>query len=458
MHPIFTRVHFLPLDKSEEDNMMSHLKLNDRITIQEGLDNRYSLNTIAKNVGKSTSTISREICKRRHYIGKRRPDLPDPCKNKKTCDVYHLCQDIRCKSPCRTCNKCVTLCKNYVPATCDKLSKSPYVCNACTKANVCPNTRYLYVATYAQDMYENTLIESREGIDISQEELNKLDKLVSPLLIKGQSIEHIFNTHKDEINVCKKTLYNYVERQILSARNIDLPRKVKYKRRKHTTKMSLETKMSVLSRNYERFNEYIRDNPESSIVEMDTVIGTIASKKVLLTLLFRSCNLMLIILLEEKSQDCVINALNDICEAVGIEIFKKLFGVIITDRGTEFLYPEALECDMYGEIKTKVFYCDPQASWQKAQIERNHEFIRYILPKGRTFDNLTQEDINLVRDHINSYSRPQYNGASPYQLSKLLLDNTLHKALNLKEIAADDIILKPSLLFNKEKHIDKIDL
>jgi IS30 family transposase len=179
---------------------------------------------------------------------------------------------------------------------------------------------------------------------------------------------------------------------------------------------------------------------------MDTVIGTQTSEKVLLTLLFRSCNLMLIYLLEHKNQECVINTLNGLSEAMGIVLFQKMFPIILTDRGTEFLFPEALECDQYGEIKTRVFYCDPQASWQKPQIERNHEFIRYVLPKGHSFDALYQEDIDLLRDHINSYSRPQYNGATPYQLSRLLMDHRLHDALNLREIPADDVTLKPSLL------------
>lgn len=207
--------------------------------------------------------------------------------------------------------------------------------------------------------------------------------------------------------------------------------------------------MSILARNYGRFLDYINKNPDFPIVEMDTVIGTQTSEKVLLTLLFRSCNLMLIYLLDHKSQECVTNALNDLSDALGIELFQKLFPVILTDRGTEFLFPEALECDRNGEIKTKIFYCDPQASWQKPQIERNHEFIRFVLPKGHSFDYLCQDDINLLRDHINSYSRPQYNGSTPYQLSKLLIDNKLHDALKLTYIAPDDVMLKPALLKNR---------
>ena len=272
-------------------------------------------------------------------------------------------------------------------------------------------------------------------------------KHISPLILKGQSIAHIHQNHKLEIPCSKSTLYNYVDKHILTAKNIDLPRKVKYKKRKSgRSKLSEETKMSILTRNYERFLDYTRKNPDLPIVEMDTVIGTLTSNKVLLTLLLRSCNLMLIYLLEHKSQECVIDTLNDLSDTLGIQNFQKFFPIILTDRGTEFLFPEALECDRNGEIKTKIFYCDPQASWQKPQIERNHEFIRFVLPKGHSFDHLSQEDINLLRNHINSYSRLQYNGSTPYQLSRLLIDNKLHDMLKLGYIAPDDVILKPSLL------------
>lgn len=309
-------------------------------------------------------------------------------------------------------------------------------------------SRIIYLATYTQNCYESTLISAREGVNMEPDTLQQLDELVSPLILKGQSIAHIHQHHMTEIPCSKSTLYNYIDKRILTAKNLDLPRKVKYKKRKSSTRTAIseETKLAVLVRNYERFLDYTKKNPDLPIVEMDTVIGTTSSSKVLLTLLFRSCNLMLIYILEHKSQECVINTLNDLSDTLGIDNFKKIFPIILTDRGTEFLFPEALECDRNGEIKTKVFYCDPQASWQKPQIERNHEFIRLVLPKGYSFDHLSQADIDLLRDHINSYSRQQYNGASPYQLSRLLIDNKLHELLELTYIEPDDVILKPSLL------------
>lgn len=155
---------------------------------------------------------------------------------------------------------------------------------------------------------------------------------------------------------------------------------------------------------------------------------------------------MLIILLEHKTQECVIDALNDLSDALGIEVFQELFPVILTDRGTEFLYPEAIECDRNGEIKTKVFYCAPSLFLAKTVHRKKSWVYKTILPKGHSFDNLTQKDINLVTNHINSYSRKKFNGASPYQLSKLLLNNKLHEVMDLKNIESDDVTLKPFIL------------
>ena len=178
---------------------------------------------------------------------------------------------------------------------------------------------------------------------------------------------------------------------------------------------------------------------------MDTVEGQ-KGGKVLLTLFFRSCSFMLVFLLEEKTQKCVRDALNSLSELLGIEIFQKLFPIILTDNGSEFLNIDELEYDIWVEIKTIVYYCDPNCSWQKGMIEKNHEYIRYIIPKGQSFDGYTQTDITLMTNHINGTARDNLNGCTPYQLSRMLLDNTLHEKLFYQEVAPDDVMLKPALI------------
>jgi transposase, IS30 family len=180
---------------------------------------------------------------------------------------------------------------------------------------------------------------------------------------------------------------------------------------------------------------------------MDTVEGGRGnSKQVFLTMLFRNCSLMLIFALAEKTQECVIEVFDLLSEKLGIKIFNELFPVILTDNGTEFQFPKRLECDAGGEIRTKIYYCNPNSSWQKGMIEKNHEYIRYVIPKGHSLDSYTQKDATILMNHINSEARDSLNGCTPFKLSLMLLNNKVHKLLKLVEISPDEVTLKPTLL------------
>jgi IS30 family transposase len=305
--------------------------------------------------------------------------------------------------------------------------------------------KYKYQARRAQIVYHDTLKESRQGISLTDEEMEALDNLVSPLLLQGQSIHAIFINHKNEIPCSETTLYDYVDHCYLTARNIDMPRKVRFKQRYSHGPREKSFQEFAAKRTYMDFKKFLDDNPDANVWEMDTVIGEPGGKN-LLTLLFRKSTFMMAILLDSHTQDAVIEALNDICRTIGIKLFQKLFTVIITDRGIEFGNPYAIECDENGEIKTKLFYCDSYCSWQKGMIEKNHEFIRMVLPKGKSFDNLSQMDIHLMMNHINNYPRESLNGATPYELSKLLLGKDFLQPLGYHKIPADSVILKPMLL------------
>ena len=196
-------------------------------------------------------------------------------------------------------------------------------------------------------------------------------------------------------------MYKYVDLGVFSFRNIDLPRKVKYKKRKENKKQRIRRETAIRKgRTYEDFKEYLGKNPECSIVERDTVEG-IKGGKVFLTLLFWQCKFMLIYLMDNKTMDCVEKAFKEIKEILGIELFKKVFEVILIDNGSEFFNPMSIEKDgETEEIVSHVFYWNPGAPWKKGSIEKNHEYIRYVLPKGSLFDELTQEKTNILKINI----------------------------------------------------------
>lgn len=203
---------------------------------------------------------------------------------------------------------------------------------------------------------------------------------------------------------------------------------------------------------FERFLEF---HPDTDVVEMDTVKGSRTSGKCLLTLLFRSCSFMIIILLNSCTQDEVIKAINTLTETLGIRLFRKYFPVLLTDNGPEFKNPWDIEKTEDGKHRTYVFYCDPYVSNQKGRLEKNHEYIRYVIPKGRSMYRYTQADINLLASHINSTARDSLNGATPFDLADLLLDKRIPVLLGLSRVSPDEVLLKPALLFHdqtKEQH------
>ena len=178
---------------------------------------------------------------------------------------------------------------------------------------------------------------------------------------------------------------------------------------------------------------------------MDSVEGR-KGGKVLLTIYFRNCELMLAFIRDANTARSVTDVFNLLDGLLGRDVFRTLFPVILTDRGSEFTDPSAVECDENGEIRTKIFYCDPQRSDQKGGCEVTHEMIRRVLPKGTSFDELIQDDIDLMMSHINSYARKKLANRSPYQLFSSFFGEDLLKKLRIKQIPPNDINLTPKLL------------
>ena len=59
---------------------------------------------------------------------------------------------------------------------------------------------------------------------------------------------------------------------------------------------------------------------------------------------------------------------------------------------------------------------------------------------------MTQKDINLMMNHINSYKRKKLNDRTPYETFSFYYGEGILRKLGCEPVAAGDIILKPSLL------------
>ncbi|MGT2932520.1 IS30 family transposase [Streptococcus catagoni] len=382
-----------------------HLTLSDRMDIQLGLEQRLTFKEIGQSIHKDPTTISKEV--KRHQ---------------------------RIKDGTETCPDCPSL------------KKAPYVCNACPKKRMkCGYKKVFYYAKKAQKNYEQLLVEAREGTTLNQEDFWEMDKVISKGIKKGQHIYHIMATN--DLNVSKSTVYRHLHKGYLSVAPIDMPRVVKFKKRQKATLPPIP-KVDKEGRRYEDFLNYLKENDVNSWLEMDTVMGRTGGK-VLLTFHLSFCNFIFAKLLDNKTATEVakhIQAIKRDFNLAGKE-FSETFPLILTDNGGEFARIDDIESDYHSQ--SQLFFCDPNRSNQKGRIEKNHTMIRDILPKGTPFDNLTQEDINLVCSHVNSVKRAALNGKTAYELFTFTYGKEEAQLLGIQEIPATEVVQSPKLIHDK---------
>ena len=412
-----------------------HLSFNDRLIIENNLSLSKSFKYIGKLLNKDCTTISKEI--RNHYkvmntgsVGRRFNN----CLFRKTCVN-------------RGKNCIISNCINFKEEKSPLLEKPPYVCNGCKKRTQCTLTKHIYDATFAFQEYKTILVEARQGILIEQSEINHLNSILVPLIKnQGQSIHQAILNNKNKIMFCDKTIYKLIDLGLLEVKNIDLPRKVRFRQRKKKTTVYKVDKNCLVGRTYEDFLEYMKKHPDTPIVQIDTVEG-IKGGKVLLTIHFVNCSFMLAFIRNYNDAQSVIDIFNYLQKILGIDKFKELFVLILTDNGSEFSNPTEIEFDLNtGEKRTQIFYCHPSSPYEKGSCEVNHQLLRRILPKGTSFDDLTHEDINLMMSHVNSYKRKKLNNESPYSIfSKLYGKDTINK-LGIQKIEPNKVNLSTTLL------------
>ena len=382
-----------------------HLTLSDRNDIQLGLDRAETFKAIGQLILKNPTTVSKEV--------KRNKQIRDSTSNNLPCPL---------------------------------LDKAPFVCNGCPKRRQnCGYKKIFYLAKQAQKQYEQTLVEVREGTPLNSKTFWDMDKVISDGVKKGQHIYHILKTHN--LDVSSSTVYRHIRKGYLSIAPIDLARAVKFKERRKSKLPSIP-KEAKKGRSYEDFLNYLALKQLNSWLEMDTVMGRMGGK-VLLTFNLSFCNFIFARLLDNKTALEVTKHLYDIKNTLhqADKDFFQLFPVILTDNGGEFARVDDIEMDVRGG--SKLFFCDPNRSDQKGRIEKNHTLIRDILPKGTSFDNLTQEDINLICSHVNSVKRAALNGKSAYELFTFTYGEEISKLLGISKIPAEDVCQSSKLLQHK---------
>ena len=427
-----------------------HMDIILRNDIQTMLAAGYSFAAIARSIGKDKTTVSKEV--RKHKITRKSGGCGNKfnnCANRFTCkhenDACPVCNTNRLRK-CRSCSLCFASCCDFIEEKCPLLEKPPYVCNGCDRLHKCTLEKSFYYGSIADKEYKESLSESRKGIIITEGEICFLNTLLTPLIRdKGQSIHHVFINHKDEIMMSEKKLYKLIGEGILEVRNIDLSVKVKRRTRRKSSSAYKVDKKCLEGRRYEDFEKFIIDHPDIMVVQMDSVEGR-KGESCLLTIHFTTSSFMIAIKRKANDSRSVIDFFDSLYEDLGAELFRKLFPVILTDNGSEFSNPSAIEFDAEGNRRTYVFYCHPSSPYEKGGCEVNHEFIRRIIPKGTSMDSYDQDDMNLAMSHINSYAREKLNDRSPYDMFSFMFGAEITHYFGIERVHPDDITLKPSLL------------
>ena len=429
-----------------------HLTLQDRQSIEQMLNAKKNFVEIALALDKNKSTISREV--RAHAerirIGSYGQNY-NSCKYRLICQKTFVCGT--CNSPrkfklCRRCAVCNLRCPDFEKEECSRHTKPPYVCNGCGKRSFCTLEKKVYVANDAHEEYRTLLCESRKGFFYTEEEMLWLDRLISPLIQQGQSPHHIYVTNDDSLMVSERTIYRLIDSRVISAMNLDLPRKLRFKGRRKKKEFKVD-KACRIDRDFQCFQKFLEENPGAPVTQLDSVEGK-KGGKVLLTIHFVKCEMMLAFLRDANTARSVADIFDSLYRGLGDTEFENIFKVCLADNGSEFTNPMALEFDpVDGVRRTRIYYCDPNAPYQKGSAERNHEFIRCFIPKGVDLGQYSQDDITLMMNHINSYSRESLGNKCPYDVFRFFYGDRLLDLLGCTTIPAQQVTLNKSV-FRKE--------
>ena len=431
-----------------------HLTPKQRATIKDMIEKSCSFTEIGRVLDKDPSTISKEI--RNHLVFMRvgyRHVNYNACEHRFSCEKVHVCRVCRPDKnykKCRNCPACNNNCPDFVKVVCPKLLKPPYVCNACiSRFSGCTLEKRYYFPDQAHKEYREVLSESRSGISFSEEEIHHLDEIISPLIRQNQSPHHICVTNADSLMVSESTVYRLIDSGLISARNIDLPRKVRFRPRSRIVSIKVD-KACRISRKYEDFLAFMKANPDTPVTQLDSVEGK-KGGKVLLTIHFVKAEMMLAFLRDHNDSASVIDIFNHLYRVLEHDLFSCIFRVCLPDNGSEFSNPKAIEFNEKGVRRTRIYYCDPSAPYQKGSAERNHEFIRMFIPKGKDLALYSQSDIQLMMDHINSYGRESIGNKSPYEMFAFLYGEDTLDLLGCHRIPSQEVTLNSSVFHREVK-------
>jgi IS30 family transposase len=137
--------------------------------------------------------------------------------------------------------------------------------------------------------------------------------------------------------------------------------------------------------------------------EGDLLLGGRTSQ--IATLVERQSRYVMLVKLEGKDSETVVNALIKHAHKLPHELYRSL----TWDRGSEMAQHErfTLATDI------KVYVCDPYNPWQRGSNENTNGLLRQYFPKGMDLSGITQAQLNAVARRLNERPRKTLNFETP---------------------------------------------
>ncbi len=408
------------------------LERDDRINLQAGIAKGHPLARIAKALGKDRSTVYREIVSN--------------C----TCrDCRHTCAHCKkgCPAPERASKFALGRCEDFAARECGRWRRFPYTCNGCPEARHCADRKRYYDCIEAEDSSQRGRREPRTYAGIGEADLREMDSIVSAGVRNGQSIHHIYATSQTLQGICcERTVRRYLYRGFLSAKAHELPRYVRYQHKyDYAEKRKVVNVGRMFGRTFGDYLKHVAGNPGGNVWQYDSVEGKVGDRKAILTIAYPEFRFQFGILIAKQSAPSVLRKIRKLQKLLG-ERYWGIFQVNLSDNGVEFGRFHEIEGPAGGGSRCRVFFTNPYKATDKAGCERNHELVRYVIPKGVSLDSLTQGKVSLLFPRINSYARESNQNKTPYDLMVGRFGAEFMEAIGIKRVRAADVCLKPSLL------------
>lgn len=332
--------------------------------------------------------------------------------------------------------------ETYKKNICKLRPSKYYCCNQCPKHNQCRLNKKYYNLKMAIDDAHKKKHDSHAGPKVTTSQLKKVNDIITKGIGQGQSIEYIYQFNKEIQFVSCLTIRRWIEHGYLTTKRCNLRRARRYTKKYAKKRISDSMKSSVDSfktgRTFTDYLDYIEKNKNYILMELDSVEGHKSSKKRLFTFMFvkEAFQIGKLYDLANASQAVLEEAKKIILTMMKYSKDKDL--ILLCDNGIEFPQLPLIE---KLSPRIKVFYTNTYKSTDKPHCERNHEYFRYVCPKGYSFDDWTQDEMDKVFSNINSYSRKELKWKRPYDLfvESYCIEAAIE--LNISEIAANDVNL-----------------